>query len=276
MGTPDGGKSWIARNAKILIADDDLTTRVAVINYLSEQQVRAVAAEDGQKLMGRLATEVVSLVILDLQIGQNDGLDLLREIQSRTSVPVIITGRYPCDAADPLVGLEIGADDYLAKPFGLRELLARIRAVLRRRPTPQGTARQCSECRGYRFGGWHLDQRSRRLTDPSGNHVPLTRSQYGLMLAFLRAPGRPLNRQALRRAMSVHDNFCDRAVDVQILRLRRKLVNEPGGAHFIGTERGLGYVFTELVEELAPDAARRVLPIASSKSSICSSSGTKQ
>ncbi|WP_064737349.1 winged helix-turn-helix domain-containing protein [Bradyrhizobium sp. Ai1a-2] len=251
---------------EILVADSDFNTRQAIIEYLKEQQIQAVAVSGPKELMSRLATEGAFLVILDLQFGRNDGLDLLRAIQSRTDVPVIITGVYPCGAIDPLVGLEIGADDYLTKPFGLRELLARIRAVLRRKPAPTRVVRQRSNRGCYRFGGWHFDQYSRRLTSPSGNRVALTKGQYALLLAFLRAPRRPLSRQVLSEAVQVHDHSGSRSVDVQILRLRRKLTTKPGTESLIKTERGLGYVFTASVEELPPDISPSARPIASRES----------
>ena len=260
-------------NVDILVADSDFGTRQAIIEYLKEQQIRAAAVSGPKELMSRLATDGAFLVILDLQFGENHGLDLLRAIQSRTSVPVIITGPYPCDAIDPLVGLEIGADDYLTKPFGLRELLARIRAVLRRKPAPARYVRQRSNRGCYRFSGWHLDQYSRRLTNPSGNRVALTKGQYALLLAFLRAPRRPLSRQVLSELVKVRDDSGNRAIDVQILRLRRTLMTKPEAPCLIKTERGLGYVFTASVEELPPDIPPSVRPVASPETTSYASNG---
>jgi DNA-binding response OmpR family regulator len=128
------------------------------------------------------------MIILDLRAGQESGLDLLREIRSRQDVPVITTG-YGCSEMDCVIALELGADDHIAKPFGLRELLARIRAIQRRWQGLWGASRKRRPERDhYRFGGWQLDQRSRRLTDPKGEHVALTKGEYALLIAFLNAP----------------------------------------------------------------------------------------
>jgi DNA-binding response OmpR family regulator len=233
----------------IVVADGDSTTRDQIVSYLRERDMTAVAASGRDDLMSRLLAGEPALVILDLQIGKNNGLDVLREIRSRSSVPVITTG-YPCDEVDPVIGLELGADDYLSKPFGLRELWARIRAILRRRSSGQGTPQQYPKRGRCRFGGWQLDRRTRRLTNPHGNLVALTKREYALLLAFLCAPQRPLRRESLLQATKVHEDVLDRTVDVQILRLRRKLEIDPDTPPIIKTERGVGYVFTLPVEEL--------------------------
>jgi two-component system, OmpR family, response regulator len=245
-----------ARSARILVADDDQTTRHMIVSYLRERQMPATAASGRQDLMSKLATHGPGLVILDLQIGSNSGLDLLREIQSRFDVPVITMG-HPCDEIDPLIGLEIGADDYLTKPFGLRELLARIQAILRRIPGSRTGAGSGAKRRCYRFSGWLLDPVARRLISPDGRPVVITKSEYALLLAFVRAPHRVLGRQALLRATHVHEDIHDRTIDVQILRLRRKLKTSPDAPALIKTERGLGYVFTCSVEEVERDSPRQ-------------------
>jgi DNA-binding response OmpR family regulator len=187
-------------------------------------------------------------VILDLRLGQEDGLNLLREIRSRSDVPVIITTDHRCDEIDRVVGLELGADDYVTKPFGLRELLARIRAVLRWWETGRiASQRELAQGR-FRFGGWQLDRRTRRLTNASGNTVALTKGEYALLTAFLDAPQRPLTRDHLLQATRIHEDVFDRSIDVQILRLRRKLEDDPGSPRIIRTERGVGYVFALPVE----------------------------
>jgi DNA-binding response OmpR family regulator len=246
----------VARSARILVADDDQTTRHMIVDYLRERQMPATAASGRHDLMSKLATDGPGLVILDLQIGSNDGLDLLREIRSRYEVPVITMG-HPCDEIDPVIGLEIGADDYLTKPFSLRELLARIQAILRRKPGPRSTVVPKAKRRCYKFGGWHLDPLARRLTSPDGRPVPITKSEYALLLAFVGAPHRILGRQALLRATHVHEDIQDRAIDVQILRLRRKLKSAPDTPPLIKTERGLGYVFTSSIEEIEGGSLRR-------------------
>jgi DNA-binding response OmpR family regulator len=189
-------------------------------------------------------------VILDLRLGQEDGLDLLREIRSRSDVPIIITTGHRRDEIDRVVGLELGADDYITKPFGLRELLARIRAVLRRRDAGQAVAQRDPERGRCRFGGWQLDRRSRRLNDSSGEPVALTKGEYALLIAFLDAPQRPLSREHLLQATRIHEDVFDRSIDVQVLRLRRKLETDSNAPRVILTERGVGYVFALPVETL--------------------------
>jgi two-component system, OmpR family, response regulator len=217
---------------------------------LAAQSLRAVAAQDWQEVMRQFAIGEPSLVVLDLCLGNEDGLDLLRHIRSRSDVPVIITTGYRRDEPDVVLGLELGADDYIAKPFGLRELVARIRAVLRRRATRSRPPElDCNQGR-CRFGGWELDRTRRRLIDPRGDLVLLTKGEYALLMAFIDAPQRPLSREHLMRASRIHEDVFDRSIDVQILRLRRKLEVDPTTSQIIRTERGVGYVFTLPVELL--------------------------
>jgi two-component system, OmpR family, response regulator len=189
-------------------------------------------------------------------VGQGgDGLDLLREARSRFDVPVIITTGYRCDEVDRVVGLELGADDYLVEPFGLRELLARVRAVLRRRRVGITLRLHGPERGRCRFGAWQLDRRHRHLTAPDGSPVPLTKGEYALLTAFLDAPQRPLSREHLLQATHLHEDVFDRSIDVQILRLRRKLEIAPNEPRIIQTARGVGYVFALPVEML--DGSRK-------------------
>src|SRR6202022_486704 len=191
---------------------------------------------------------VPSLIILDLRLGQDDGLDLLREIRSHSDVPVIITTGHRPDEIDRIVGLELGADDYIVKPFGLRELLARVRAVLRRQEMGRVAQTRDPERGGYRFGGWQLERRRRRLVDPNGAQVSLSKSEYALLLAFLQAPQRSLTREQLLQATRVHEDIFDRSIDVQVLRLRRRLEADPSAPRMILTERNVGYIFALSVE----------------------------
>jgi DNA-binding response OmpR family regulator len=173
----------------------------------------------------------------------------LREIRSRSDVPVIITTGHRRDDIDRVVGLELGADDYVTKPFNLRELLARVRAVLRRRGESGRVPPERPREQGrVRFGGWQLDRRTRSLTDPTGALVALTKGEYALLTAFLDAPQRPLTREYLLQATRVHEDVFDRSIDVQVLRLRRKLETDPSTPRFIQTARGVGYVFAVPVE----------------------------
>jgi DNA-binding response OmpR family regulator len=229
--------------ARILVVDDDAVMSQMVVTYLEDHDMRAAGASGRQQMTSHFGESEPDLVILDLRLGHDDGLDLLREIRSRSDVPVIIITGHRRDEIDRVIGLELGADDYVTKPFGLRELLARVRAVLRRReagrlapPRDPGRGR-------CRFGGWQLDRRSRRLTNPDGAPVGLTKGEYALLIAFLDAPQRPLTREHLLQATRIHEDVFDRSIDVQILRLRRKLEADPSAPRIIETERGVGYVF---------------------------------
>src|SRR5215475_13293364 len=232
------------------VVEDDVTMRHLVMNYLEEHDIRAVAASRRDEVAALLARSEPDLVILDLRLGQEDGLDLLREIRSHSDIPIIITTGDRRDEIDRVVGLELGADDYITKPFSLRELLARIRAVLRRREAGRAVSRLDSERGRWEFGGWQLDRRTRRLTDPNGSEVVLTKGEYALLTAFLDSPQRPLSREHLLQATRVHEDIFDRSIDVQILRLRRKLETDVTTPSIIRTERGIGYVFAVPVQPL--------------------------
>jgi two-component system, OmpR family, response regulator len=236
------------RQVCILVVEDDAALQRMILNYFGENNIRTLAARNRQEMVRQLGSAEVNLVILDLRLGQDDGLDLLREVRSNSDVPVIIITGHRRDDVDRVVGLELGADDYLTKPFNLRELLARVRAVLRRFDIGR-TAPARDPGRGrFRFCGWQLDCKMRRLTDPSGAKVALTKGEYALLLAFLEAPQRPLSREHLLQATRVHEDIFDRSIDVQILRLRRKLEPDPSAPRVIQTERGVGYVFAVAVE----------------------------
>jgi two-component system OmpR family response regulator len=237
------------RSPCVLVVDDDATTRHMVVNHLEDHNMRAISASGREEMARLLAAGEPSLVILDLPLREENGLDLLRDIRSRSDVPVIIIIGDRRDEIDRVVGLELGADDCITKPFGLRELLARVRAVLRRdarRLAPlRGPARGCC-----RFGAWQLDPRRRRLINPDGAPVALTKGEYTLLIAFLDAPRRLLTREHLLQATRVHEDVADRSIDVQVLRLRRKLEIDPSAPRVIQTKRGVGYLFVLPVEPL--------------------------
>lgn len=236
--------------ARILVVDEDPTVRQTVVSYLCENNMRAVSAAGRHEMARRLTESEPHLVILDGRLGEADGLDLLREVRARSDTPVIITNSHRSDENDRAVGLELGADDYLTEPFGLRELLARVRAVLRRQACAPAQPQRRPVRDRFRFGGWELDRRTRRLTDPHGKPVSLTKGQYAILNAFIDAPQRPLSREHLLQATRVNDDIFDRSIDVQVLRLRRKLKSDPGASGMIQTERGVGYVFALPVERL--------------------------
>src|SRR5262245_9151417 len=236
------------RQVCVLVVEDDPALQRMILNYFGDNNIRTLVACGRQDMVGQLGGTEVDLVILDLRLGQEDGLDLLREIRSSSDVPVIIITGHRRDDIDRVVGLELGADDYLTKPFNLRELLARVRAVLRRFDI--GHAAPARERGRFRFYGWQLDSKTRRLTDPAGAPVTLTKGEYALLIAFLDAPQRPLSREHLLQATRVHEDVFDRSIDVQILRLRRKLERDPSAPRVIQTERGVGYVFAVPVERV--------------------------
>lgn len=236
--------------ARIFVVEDDPVMLRMVGDYLEQHNMQVVSASGRQEMLQYLAVREPDLVILDLRLGQEEGFDLLREIRSRSDIPVIITTGDRRDQIDRVVGLELGADDYVTKPFSLRELLARIRAVLRRQEAGRAAIQRDPERGRYRFGGWQLDRRNRLLYDPDGSEIALTKGEFALLTAFLDAPQRPLSREHLLQATRVHEDIFDRSIDVQILRLRRKLELDPGAPQIIRTERGVGYVFALPVERL--------------------------
>ena len=232
-----------APSARVLFVDDDPTMRHMVVSYLADHDMRASAVAGRGAMIEQFVRDEPDLVILDLRLGQEDGFDLLREIRSRSDVPVIIATGHRRDEIDRVVGLELGADDYVTKPFSLRELLARIRAVLRRQENGHATPQKDMERGLYRFGDWQLDRCTRRLARSDGTPVALTKGEYALLLAFVGAPQRPLSREHLLQATRMHEDVFDRSIDVQVLRLRRKLETDPSAPRVILTERGVGYVF---------------------------------
>jgi two-component system OmpR family response regulator len=231
----------------IVVVDDDPATRRIVTSYFRDHDMPASSASGRQELIRHLASGAPTLIILDLRLGRDDGLDLLREIRSTSDVPVIITTGHRMEEADRVLGLELGADDYLIKPFGLRELLARVRAILRRHERKRTQSRKLQRS-GFRFGRWQLEGQSRRLTTQDGSLVALTKGELSLLVAFLECPQRPLTREQLLQATRVHEDVFDRSIDVQVLRLRRKLETDTSSPRVIRTERGVGYVFELPVE----------------------------
>jgi two-component system OmpR family response regulator len=234
----------------VLVVEDDPALQRMILNYFAENNIRTLVANNRQEMVAQLGNAEVNLVILDLRLGSEDGLDLLREVRLSSEVPVIIITGHRRDDIDRVVGLELGADDYLTKPFNLRELLARVRAILRRVDAGRSGPVRDPERGRFRFSGWQLDRRIRQLTDPAGTPVALTKGEYAMLLAFLEAPQRPLSREHLLQATRIHEDVFDRSIDVQILRLRRKLERDPRAPRVIQTERGVGYVFAVPVERV--------------------------
>lgn len=235
--------------AHILAVDDDPSMRELIGDYLVENEMRVTAVGSGAEMRRVLDEQAVDLVVLDLRLGGEDGMQLARKLRESSVIPVIIvTGKL--EEADRVMGLELGADDYITKPFSSRELLARIRAVLRRYQVAKELLPTRDErLRAYRFAGWELNLRSRRLTDPDGRRIELSNGEFNLLQALCAAPQRVLTRDQLLDLSRLHGaEVYDRSIDVQILRLRRKVEVDPAYPKFIRTERGAGYLFDAEVE----------------------------
>jgi two-component system OmpR family response regulator len=222
--------------------------------YLTAEGFRVSEAADGAEMRAAFEGETVDLVLLDLMMPGEDGLSLARYIRQRSEVPIIIlTGKG--DLIDRVVGLESGADDYITKPFELREVLARVRTIMRRaapRATPApAAAASPAEPRAsetLHFEGWRLDLVRRELWRPTGEAVPLTAGEFDLLCAFARHPNRVLNRDQLIDLVKGREwAACDRGVDTQVMRLRKKIERDPSNPSLIKTVRGAGYVFAATV-----------------------------
>jgi len=232
----------------VLAIDDDPSIRQMIADYLADNDMQVTAVGSGREIADIMERHTIDLLILDLKLPGEDGMQIARNLRAESDVPIImLTGRK--DEADRVMGLELGADDYLTKPFSPRELLARIRALLRRSRAHETIADGLSRIRAYRFAGWELNVRLRRLRSPQGEIIPTTNSEFNLLVAFLAAPQRVLSREQLLELSRLHDDeVYDRSVDVQVGRLRRKIEAKGTRTQLIRTERGAGYVFTAVVE----------------------------
>jgi DNA-binding response OmpR family regulator len=233
----------------VLAVDDDPSARQLIADYLGYNDIRVTALESGKQIREVMKREAVDLLVLDLRLPGEDGMEIARKLREDVAgLPIImLTGRR--DEADRVMGLELGADDYLTKPFSPRELLARIRALLRRSRQRQTVAEGLQKIRAYHFAGWELNVRLRRLMSPKGETVPLTNAEFNLLAAFLAAPQRVLSRDQLIGLSRLHnDEVYDRSIDSQIARLRKKIEARDEKVRLIRTERGAGYIFTACVE----------------------------
>ena len=232
-------------NPHIFIVDDEPAAREMVGDYLKMHGYRVTLCDGGASLRKCLKQGDPDLIVLDLNMPEEDGLSIVRDLKSRSAVPVIML-TATASAIDRVVGLELGADDYVAKPCELRELLARIRSVLRRAATPAAPAQpQAPERREVRLGTKWLDLDARLLRDDDGIEHPLTASEFGLLKAFAENPRRVLTRERLLDLAQARDaEAFDRAIDVRITRIRKKIEPDPAHPRVIRTVRGAGYVFS--------------------------------
>lgn len=238
----------------VLIVDDEIDMRELLCDLIESNGLRATAVEDGTAMRAELEQGAYALLILDLRLRREDGLTLARSVRESSAIPImILTGKG--DETDRILGLELAADDYLMKPFNPRELLARVRALLRRAGGDFQLASQRSmraEPVGHevvRFGHWVLDFTDRALRDRNDQPCALTPSEYTLLETFCRHVNRVLSRdQLLEHLRGEHSDVFDRTIDVLILRLRRKIERNPCQPELIRTERGTGYVFCPPVE----------------------------
>lgn len=223
----------------ILVVEDDRATRDLISGYLVDNHFRVSTAATGRDAEHIAAGGKVDLVVLDLNLPDQDGLMLAKKLRGEQDIPIVmLTGRS--EEVDRVLGLELGADDYITKPFSPRELLARVRAVLRR---AQGKpeSRRADSLRIYRFAGFELRTGTRKLITPAQTEVELTSGEFSLLSALVKSPRKILSRDQLLEASRMYDDVYDRSIDVQILRLRRKVETNPSEPQLIRTERGAGY-----------------------------------
>ncbi|QFI69773.1 response regulator [Sinorhizobium alkalisoli] len=228
----------------ILVVDDDPRIRQMLARYFEDEGYRVSLAGDGREMRDSLETQAIDIILLDLVLPGEDGLALARDIRARSDIPIImLTGRN--DVVDRIVGLEIGADDYIAKPFHLREVLARLRSALRRRQPPAASVRNETQSEIYSFEGWHLDVGRRQLLSDEGKEILLTTGEFDMLCVLVKHAGRVLQRERLMDLTRGRNlEAFDRTIDAQIARLRRKIELDPSNPALIKSVRGVGYVFS--------------------------------
>ncbi len=231
----------------ILVVDDNLEIRDLLAKFLTKHEMRVTTAADGRDMRRVLEAARIDLIVLDLMLPGDDGLVLCRELRAKSNIPVVMLTAMG-EETDRIIGLEMGADDYVAKPFNPRELLARIKAVLRRvQALPERTS--APESGEVKFAGWTFDLSRRELLSEDGIAVPLSTGEYNLLTTFLQHPGRVLSREQLLDLTRGRDTApFDRSIDTQVSRLRRKVESDPKEPKMIKTVWGGGYVFTPKVE----------------------------
>ena len=239
----------------ILVVEDDRETRTLIAKYLRTHACHVTTAADGREMARAMIDRRVDLVILDVMLPGEDGLSLCRKVRAESETAIImLTARG--EDVDRIVGLEMGADDYLAKPFNPRELLARINAVLRRQASGR-TASRTEAAAILGFLGWRIDLRLRELRNPDGARVVMTSAEFDLLQTFCERPGRVLSRDALLDfTQGRNAGSFERSIDVLVSRIRRKIEPDPKDATLIKTVRSGGYMFTPRVETLRGETLR--------------------
>jgi DNA-binding response OmpR family regulator len=231
------------QNEHILVVDDEPRIRQMLTRYFEDEGYRVTAVADGANMRNVIRTMTFDVILLDLMLPGESGLELAREVRTRSEVPIImLTGKD--DVLDRIVGLELGADDYMSKPFHLREVLARIRTVLRRR-APSKNPQPAESEDIFAFESWTLDFSRRSLRNGEGQDVELTTGEFDMLAVFVRNPGRVLSRERLMDLTRGRNlEAFDRTIDAQIARLRKKIETDPANPQIIKSVRGVGYVFT--------------------------------
>lgn len=248
-----GRLSTMDKQPHILVVDDHAEIRELIERFLSDHGYRVTTAADGVIMKRVLADAAIDLIVLDLMMPGEDGLSLCRNLRAESDIPVIMLTAMG-EETDRIVGLEMGADDYLPKPFNPRELLARIKAILRRTAGAHERVNQEAPER-LEFQGWTLLPKARELIDPAQTLVPVSTAEFALLMAFVTRPGRVLSRdQLLDLARGRDSRAFDRSIDTLVSRLRRKLGDPPRNPQIIKTVRGGGYVFVPKVKRHAPVA----------------------
>jgi two-component system, OmpR family, response regulator len=249
---PRGWVLWrcMENSDHILVVDDDLGLRELLDRYFAGNGYRVTTVANGRQMREVLANHRVDLIVLDLMLPGDDGLTLCRNLRANYDIPILmLTARG--DEADRIVGLEMGADDYLTKPFAPRELLARIRSVLRRAEMLPRNLAASEKARLFRFGEWKLDTAGRFLVDSDGTAVSLSGAEYRLLRVFLDHPQHVLNRdQLLDLTQGREAEVFDRSIDLLVSRLRQRLRDDAREPSYIKTVRSEGYVFAVSVEAL--------------------------
>ncbi len=249
MSATDAMAPYTEGVSSILVVEDDPSLRLLLVRNLRESGFNVVGASAGPEMWVALRRDTMDLVLLDVMLPGASGLDLCRTLRQTSAVPIILLSARG-DEVDRVVGLELGADDYITKPFGTKELLARVRALLRRvamrqsAPATEFAAREIMS-----FGGWTVDLRRRQVCSPAGAEVELSGAEYDLLVSFAGHPQRVIGRERLLELSRTRlSGGSDRSIDVLISRLRRKLADPSGKETLIRTVRGVGYIFTAKVQ----------------------------